>query len=132
MAAIGNFCFIGRFLKIFFSVTTWVNEVKFYRKHLWNVIYKIPHFIPIGQKTWSPWAILVSDLLKCKKIFSSETRRHNELLLCRNDSMGASVQMKFKNSSLKLENNELLLSVCRNDSMGDPVQNFHIPCRSYN
>jgi hypothetical protein len=30
--------------------------------------------------------------------------------------MGAPVQMKFKNSSLKLKNNELLLSVCRNDS----------------
>jgi hypothetical protein len=46
--------------------------------------------------------------------------------------MGAPVQMKFKNSSLKLKKNELLLSVCRNDSMGDPVQNFHISCRSYN
>jgi hypothetical protein len=23
-----------------------------------------PHFIPIKQKTWTPWAILVSDWLK--------------------------------------------------------------------
>jgi len=45
---------------------------------------RFPHFIPFGQKTWSPWAILLSDQLKLKKI-SSETRRDNELLLCRND-----------------------------------------------
>ena len=44
---------------------------------------RFPYFIQIGQKTWSPWAILVSDRLKKK--FSSKTRRHNELLLCRND-----------------------------------------------
>jgi hypothetical protein len=44
-----------------------------------------PHFIQIGQKTWSPWVFLVSDWLKFKKIFSSETRWHNKLLLCRND-----------------------------------------------
>jgi hypothetical protein len=28
---------------------------------------KIAHFILIGQKTWLPWAILVSDWLKHKK-----------------------------------------------------------------
>ena len=37
------------------------------------------------KKIWSLWAILVSDWLKLKKIFSSETRRHNELLLSKND-----------------------------------------------
>jgi hypothetical protein len=37
------------------------------------------------------WAILVSDWLKIKKILSSETRtrKHNELLLCRNDVWGS-------------------------------------------
>ena len=43
------------------------------------------HLILIGQKTWYPWAILVSDWLKLKKIFSSETGKHNELLLCMGD-----------------------------------------------
>jgi hypothetical protein len=28
---------------------------------------RLPHFILIGQKTWSPWAILVSHWLKFKK-----------------------------------------------------------------
>ena len=28
---------------------------------------RFPYFIPGGQKTWSPWAILVSDWLKFKK-----------------------------------------------------------------
>ena len=44
---------------------------------------RFPQFTPIGQRTWSPWAIVVSDWLKFKK--SSETRRPHELLLCRND-----------------------------------------------
>jgi len=45
---------------------------------------RFPHFILIGQNKWSPWAILVSDWLKFKKS-SPETRRHNEMLLCRDD-----------------------------------------------
>jgi hypothetical protein len=44
------------------------------------LVLRFPNFIPIGKKTWSPWAILVSDWLK--KIFSSETRKHNEFFLC--------------------------------------------------
>ena len=58
------------------------------------LVLRFPNFIPIGKKTWSPWAILVSDWLK--KIFSSETRKHNEFFLC---------------STVWC--------------MGDPVQNFH-------
>ena len=75
---------VGRFLKIS-SETTWPNMSKFYRKHLWKIFYRISSFHPNWTKTWSPWTILVSDWLKFKKIFFSETRRHNELLLCRND-----------------------------------------------
>jgi hypothetical protein len=37
---------IGRFKKIF-SETAWSNEPKLGRKHLWKVLYKIAHFIPI-------------------------------------------------------------------------------------
>ena len=77
------FFLVGRFLKLFSSENTWPNIAKFYRKYLLKVLYQISHFIPIGQKTWSPWAIVVSDWLKFKK--SSETRRSHELLLCRND-----------------------------------------------
>jgi len=28
---------------------------------------RFPHFTPIGQRTWSPWAILISDWLKFNK-----------------------------------------------------------------
>jgi len=45
----------------------------------------IRHFIMIGQKPWSPRKILVSDWLKLKKKIFSETRRHNELLIWRNE-----------------------------------------------
>jgi hypothetical protein len=44
---------------------------------------KIAHFIPVHSQTWPPQAILVSDWLISKKIFSSETARPNELKLGR-------------------------------------------------
>ena len=28
------------------------------------LVLRFPNFIPIGKKTWTPWAILVSDWLK--------------------------------------------------------------------
>jgi hypothetical protein len=39
----------------------------------------IAHFVPIRNQTWSPQAILVSDGLISKQIFSSETTSPNEL-----------------------------------------------------
>ena len=74
---------VGQILRIF-SLETSI-------KHLFTgSIYgrssiKFPHFILIGQNKWSPWAILVSDWLKLKKKSSPETRRHKEMLLCRDD-----------------------------------------------
>jgi hypothetical protein len=38
----------------------------------------IAHFVPIRNQTWSPQAILVSDWLISKKIFSSESAWPNE------------------------------------------------------
>jgi hypothetical protein len=40
-----------------------------------------------------PWVILVSNLVKFEKRFSSETRRHNDLLLCKNNSMGNQISL---------------------------------------
>jgi hypothetical protein len=40
---------------------------------------KIAHFVPIHWQTWPPQAILVSDWLISKKIFSSETAFPNKL-----------------------------------------------------
>jgi hypothetical protein len=39
----------------------------------------ITHLVPIRKQTWPPQAILVSDWLISKKIFSSETAFPNEL-----------------------------------------------------
>ena len=57
----------------------------------WNLIgniygrssIKIAHFVPIHLQTWPPQAILVSDWLNSKKIFSSETAFPNELKFVR-------------------------------------------------
>ena len=38
---------------------------------------KFPYFVPIGQQTWPPWAILVSDLLIFQK--SSPLKPHGQM-----------------------------------------------------
>ena len=47
---------------------------------------KNAHFVPIHEQTWPPQAILVSNWLISKKIFSSETAEPNELKLGRKHS----------------------------------------------
>jgi hypothetical protein len=69
---------VGQILRIF-SLETSIKHIFTGRSSI-----KFLHFILIGQNKWSPWAILVSDWLKFKKS-SGETRRNNEILLCRGD-----------------------------------------------
>ena len=75
---------VGWFLKTF-SETAWSNKTNFTRIIYGISFIRFPPFSRWDKQTCLPWGILVSDWLKLKKIVSSKTRCHNELLLCRND-----------------------------------------------
>jgi hypothetical protein len=60
---------IGLFLKVFSSETAWPNEPKLGRMHLWEVLIKLTHFIPIHLQIWLPQAILVSYRSILKQLF---------------------------------------------------------------
>ena len=80
---------VGRLLTfhiwIFSFETAWQNEPKLGKKLLWKVLYKECSFSSNWTKNMVNMGNSCFWFAEILKIFSSEARRHNELLLCRND-----------------------------------------------